>query len=162
MVLRRWPFCGVVRNSDSPFQRELIATLRAASGLQTIDKKAPMMRVISLLKKNGCFGALADQHGDDDFKAPFFGHETGTATGPAAFSVLTGAPLVPFALRRIEPLQIRNKNGPAARPRPRKPLARRSHQIPHRPHDEVYEKMIRANPGQWLWQHRRFREIITD
>ena len=48
-----------------------------------------MMRVISLLKKNGCFGALADQHGDDDFKAPFFGHETGTATGPAAFSVLT-------------------------------------------------------------------------
>ena len=29
---RRWPFCGVVRNSDSPFQRELIATLRATIG----------------------------------------------------------------------------------------------------------------------------------
>ena len=70
---RRWPFCGVVRNSDSPFQRELIATLRATSGFKTIDKKAPMMRVISMLRKNGCFGALADQHGDDGFKAPFFG-----------------------------------------------------------------------------------------
>ena len=28
--------------------------------------------------------------------------------------------------------------------------------------NEEYERMIRANPGQWLWQHRRFREIITD
>ena len=143
---RRWPFCGVVRNSDSPFQRELIATLRATSGLKTIDKKAPMMRVISMLRKNGCFGALADQHGDDGFKAPFFGQETGTATGPAAFSVLTGAPMIPFALRRLEPFKFAIKMGPPLDPapenlpRPRKPLARRSHPIPHRPHERSLRK----------------------
>lgn len=159
---RRWPFCGVVRNSDSPFQRELIATLRAASGLKTIDKKAPMMRVISMLRKNGCFGALADQHGDDDFKAPFFGHETGTATGPAAFSVLTGAPMIPFALRRLEPFKFAIKMGPPLPPAPKELSRDDAIKYQTVEMNKVYEKMIRANPGQWLWQHRRFREIITE
>lgn len=159
---RRWPFCGVVRHSDSPFQREVIARLRAASGLVTIDKRAPMIRIVTMLRKNGCFGALTDQHDGEGFKAPFFGHETGTATGLAAFSVLTGAPLLPCSLRRLEPFKFAIKMGPPMPPAPEElsrdeAIAYQTCRI-----NEVYEKMIRANPGQWLWQHRRFREVITD
>lgn len=158
---RSYPFHGIVRHSDSPFQRELIEKMRERGGLRTISKDASMKRVITMLRKNETFGALDDQHGGDEgIKTPFFGEETSTAAGPAAFSVLTGAPMIPLSIKRIEPFRFTVKIGPPLPPPP-----------PEYSRDEAirdltirmnleYEKMIRANPGQWLWQHRRFREII--
>lgn len=163
-VARHYPFYGVVRHSDSPFQRELIETLRERAGLRTISKDASMMRVITILKKNEIFGALADQHGGggDGIPAPFFGIETPTAPGPAAFSVLTGAPMIPFSIRRIAPFRFTVKAGaPLAGPGKGKSRDEAIKEMAAKMNAE-FEKMIREAPGQWLWQHRRFREIISD
>lgn len=159
---RHFPFYGLVRHSDSPFQRRLIETLRENSGLRTISKDSSMKHVATLLKDNTMIGFLADQHwGDDGMSVPFFGQNTSTASGPAAFSMLTGAPMIPVAFTRIEPFKFYLSVGkPIEHPQNMKRSeAVRSLTIRM---NEEYERMIRENPGQWLWQHRRFREMITD
>lgn len=162
-MARRYKFWGVVRHSDSPFLKELIETLREASGLHVIAKDENMMKVISLLKRNEIFGALADQHGGGDGKmVPFFGQPTSTVTGPAAFSVLTGAPMVSISSKRLAPFRFKITIRPPLE-RPPKGMKRDDAILclTERMNKE-YEAMIRDNPGQWLWQHRRFREVISD
>ncbi|KEJ91212.1 lysophospholipid acyltransferase family protein [Synergistes jonesii] len=158
-LARHYPFYGVVRHSDSPFQRELIEEMRETSGLMTISKDASMKRVITVLRKNGVFGLLADQHGGDEgLLVPFFGRLTRTPAGPAAFSVLAGAPMIPFMARRLEPFKFSITVSPPM-PRPDKNLSRDEAiaDLTARMNRE-FEKMIIENPGQWLWQHRRFRK----
>ena len=159
---RHFPFHGLVRHSDSPFQKKLIETLRERSGLRTISKDSSMKRVITLLRHNETIGVLADQHwGDEGVPAPFFGQKTSTASGPAAFSVLTKAPMIPMAFTRLEPFKFRLSIGGPITPPAEMEREEAVRCLTIRMNEE-YEKMIRANPGQWLWQHRRFREVITD
>lgn len=158
-IARHYPCHCVVRHSDSPFQRELIEEMRETSGLMTISKDASMKRVITVLRKNGVFGLLADQHGGDEgLLVPFFGRLTRTPAGPAAFSVLAGAPMIPFMARRLEPFKFSITVSPPM-PRPDKNLSRDEAiaDLTARMNRE-FEKMIIENPGQWLWQHRRFRK----
>ena len=160
---RRYPFWGIVRESDSPFQRELIETLRERGGLRTIDNKSSLKKIISLLRKNEVFGALADQHGGGGtaLMLPFFGQTTATAPGPGAFSVLTGAPMLPVTFTRIEPFKFRGKMGEPIYP-PKELPRDEAITFMTKKMNEAYETMIKSCPGQWLWQHRRFREIIDE
>lgn len=160
---RHYPFWGVVRHSDNPFLKELIETLRERGGLRVISKDENMMKVVSLLRRNEIFGALSDQHGGGEGKpVPFFGQQTSTVCGPAAFSVLTGAPLIPLAFKRLEPFRFRLTVRPPIERPPKEMKRDDAINFLTRRVNEEYEAMIRSNPGQWLWQHRRFREIITD
>ena len=157
---RHYPFHGLVRHSDSPFQRLLIETLRENSSLRTISKDAPLKQLVSLLKHNETIGFLADQHwGREGILVPFFGVETSTATGPAVFSRLTGAPMISLAFTRIEPFKFKLTVGEPMLPKKDLPRDEAIRELTIRMNEE-YENIIRATPGQWLWQHRRFREII--
>ena len=70
--------------------------------------------------------------------------------------------MIPFALRRLEPFKFAIKMGPPLPPAPKELSRDEAIKYQTIEMNKVYEKMIRANPGQWLWQHRRFREIITE
>ena len=148
---------GIVRHSDDPFQRELIETLRENLGLRTLDKHEPMLRAVSILKRNEMLGLLCDQH-EDGFKAPFFGREAGTVQGPAVFAYLTHAPIIPIYGKRLEPFRFRIVIGPEIKlekgPDRESTIADTTIKI-----NRELEKMVLAAPGQWLWQHRRYREI---
>lgn len=158
-LARNYHCHAVVRHSDSAFQRELIEEMREASGLVTISKDASMKRVITLLRKNGVFAVLADQHGGSEgIPAPFFGRTTSTAAGPAFFSVLTGAPMIPLLPRRIAPFKFSIEISKPL-PAPDKNLSRNEAAVQLTAlMNREYERMIKEAPGQWLWQHRRFRE----
>ena len=156
-VSRRYDLLSVVRHSDSKFQRELIETLRANSGLKTVSKGEPVLKLAKHLRSGGGIALLSDQHEAGGLKLPFFSHATGTITGPAALSYLTKAPLVPAHIIRIAPFKF-------------KFFADNIIPIPDLPRQEAiekmtldlnkaYEKMICRAKGQWLWQHRKFRDI---
>ena len=158
-LARNYNCHAVVRHSDSAFQRELIEEMRETSGLVTISKDASMKRVITLLRRNGVFGVLADQYGGDEgIPAPFFGRTTSTPAGPAVFSVLTGAPMIPILMRRIAPFKFSVEISKPL-PAPDKSLSRNeASAVLTALMNREYERMITEDPGQWLWQHRRFRE----
>lgn len=150
---------GIARYSDSPVQRELIAALRDNIGTVTMGKEEPMIRVIKLLKNNCTVGIICDQHaGSEGIEVPFFGIPTGTVQGAAVFAYLTGAAIIPiyslreapFRLRVLVEPEITWEKGANRDETVRDITLKINHNM---------ERMIRANPGQWLWQHRRWREI---
>lgn len=153
---------SIVRESDSSFQKELIAELRSIGNVKLIDKKEPMTRALSYLKKNGILGIVADQHaGEEGIKVPFFGYETGSVVGPAVFAYLTGATLLPFTFYRVEPFKIRIFfDSPIIweKGTNRDSTIKEITTLVNK----AIEKQILLAPGQWLWQHRRFREITGD
>lgn len=149
----------IVRESDDETERGLIATMRSRMGVTSISKRLPMTRVTSLLKRGECVGILPDQHGGKDgITLPYFGVETSTSPGPAVFAYLTGAPLVPISSRRIAPFRHKVLVEP---PIEWHKLADRDETIRDitRKINESMERMVRAAPGQWLAQHRRFKEL---
>ncbi|MEG1641723.1 MAG: lysophospholipid acyltransferase family protein [Synergistaceae bacterium] len=153
---------AIARSSDSPFQRELIEELRKAERTEIIDKTAPMTKVISHIRKKGAIGLLSDQHaGNEGIDVPFFGENTGTVKGAGVFAYLTGAPIIPMMTIRVSPFKLKIKIYPeikwekgSDRDSTVKDITILCNQ--------ALELMIKDNPGQWLWQHRRFREKTGD
>ncbi|MDO5563547.1 MAG: lysophospholipid acyltransferase family protein, partial [Synergistaceae bacterium] len=105
---------------------------------------------------------VADQHaGDEGIVAPFLGHDTGTVRGPAVLAYLTGAEILPMQAIRLAPFKfkvivdepIKWTKGPN-----RDDTIRDVTILCN----QALEKMILRCPGQWLWQHRRFREALGD
>jgi len=151
---------GIAQHNKSPFQKELISRLRATSGLKVIGKEEPMTRIISVLKKNGTVGIVSDQHtGCEGIMAPFFGIDVPTAQGLAVFSYLTGAPIIPGRSIRLAPYKFKME---FSKPIEWEKLASRDETV----YDitckcnHVLEKWIKSTPGQWLWLHKRFKDVL--
>lgn len=157
-VSRRYNLLSVVRHADSDFQREFIETLRANSGLKTVSKGQSVLKLAKHLQHGGGIALLSDQHEAKGLHLPFFGHISGTITGPAALSYLTKAPIVPSHIIRIAPFKFKFFADPVI-PIPDLPkdaaIEKMTLDLNH-----AYEKMICRAKGQWLWQHRKFRNLV--
>ena len=150
---------AIVRESEDDSERSLIENMRAHVGVMSLSKRAPMTRALSVLKRGEFLGILPDQHGGNDgIPVPFFGVETSTSPGAAVFAHLTKKPLIPVYSRRIAPFRHKIRVG---NPIEWTPQASRDETILDitTKINAVVEQMVREAPGQWLAQHRRFREI---
>lgn len=150
---------AIVRESDDEGERDMIGTMREKVGVACIPKTAPMMRCVALLKRGEFLGILPDQHaGGQGIMVPYFGIKTSTSTGPAVFAHLTKRPLVPIFSHRVAPFRHVVRVGD---PIEWEPMATRDETIEAitREVNASMEQMVREAPGQWLAQHRRFREL---
>lgn len=162
ILSRQVPITAIVRKPDNKFYSDLIEVLRARSGIETLDKRESMMRGVTVLRRNEVFAIMPDQHGGrEGIMAPFFGIETSTLAGPAVFAYLTGAPIIPIQIIRLAPFKFKMIIDPPLR---WEKLGDRSSTILDITirTNRCIENMIRRSPGQWLWQHRRFKEISYD
>ena len=150
---------AIVRESEDDSERSLIENMRSHVGVMSLSKRAPMTRALAILKRGEFLGILPDQHGGlDGIMAPFFGVETSTSPGAAVFAHLTKKPLIPVYSHRIAPFRHKIRVG---NPIEWTPQASRDETILNitTKINAVVEQMVREAPGQWLAQHRRFREI---
>lgn len=152
---------AIVRHPDSPFQKELINILRGRTGLRILGKEEPMTRAVSILKKNEMLGLLSDQHGGGEgIMIPFFGQVTSTVKGAAVFACLTGAAIIPIQSLRIEPFRFKIILGPPVTWKKERDRDCTIQNITAQVNIEL-EKIVSRAPGQWLWQHKRFKEILS-
>ena len=98
---------------------------------------------------------MNDQKFNQGVPVPFFGHDAMTAPGPSRLAVKYGVPIVPVSTVRTGPARFRVTIHEAIYPAEgltgdeavldcvRKITA-------------FIETEVRANPGQWFWQHRRW------
>ena len=150
---------AIARSADNEIHREIIEELRKAENTWIIDKTEPMTRVLGHIKNKGAIGLLSDQHaGNEGIVVPFFGRETGTVKGAGVFAYLTGAPIIPYMAERIAPFKLKIKVYPEVKweKGPDRDSTIKDITVLC---NSALEQMIRDNPGQWLWQHRRFREM---
>jgi KDO2-lipid IV(A) lauroyltransferase len=150
---------AVGKEQRDPFFTKIAFPWRAKFGIKNIyaGKKANSA-ILRALGNNAVLGLLADQNGGKNGTfAPFAGHLASTVAGPAALALKTGAPLIVTFCRRIKPGQHRliikepvDMSGlPADKQAATVEVLSRI--------NAAYEAVIREDPNQWLWGHRRWK-----
>ena len=158
MALRGMGFEGgvVARPLRYPEYQDFVLGLRARKGIATYDRGA-VKDVARALRANHIIGMMPDQDMDslEGVFVDFFDRPTYTPAGPAALSLLTGAPIVPcfvvrdgrkFRVMLEEPLTITRTGN-------------RTHDVLRltQQWSRVVESYLRRYPNHWVWMHRRWK-----
>ncbi len=146
----------VARRLRYPEYESFLTHLRNRRGVATLARES-FKEVAAMLRANRIVGLLPDQDIEslEGIFVEFFGHPAYTPVGPAALSVLTGAPIVPCIMRRLDDGRFHLMiDPPLAIPRGERP-----HAIAEltQAWSRVLETAIRRDPGQWAWMHRRWK-----
>ena len=113
--------------------------------------------IVKLIKNGYSIALAADQRVGEGSKVPFFNKTAQTTTIPAQLAIKYNCKLVPVHIERknnlnfeitvYEPLKV-NKTGNDDEDKKNITI-----QL-----NEIIEKMIKKNPGQWLWSHNRWKQ----
>jgi KDO2-lipid IV(A) lauroyltransferase len=107
------------------------------------------------LRGGGSLGLMVDQKMNDGIAVPFLGRVAMTAPGLAQFALRFGAAVVPIRVDRLGPARFRLVcEAPLA-------VARTGERDADvyaltLAMNAVLERWVRADPGSWLWLHRRW------
>ncbi len=149
----------MIRIQANPFAAQEIQRCRTALGLRTISAAAGVREVLRTLSGGGWVVIAADQAAPkESVPVEFFGRPVPTYQGPAAFALQTGAEILlgsalrddagsySVTFRRIghDDLSIDD------------PL---SVQLLTERQTRATEEMIRQDPAQWMWMHRRWKHV---
>lgn len=147
----------VVHPLHNPAVDEMVESWRTMMGSRVVPLGISIREIIRTLRSRGIIGMIADQSGPSGaYYVRLFGRYAATYEGPATFSLRTGAPIViGFAIRaadgnydvELEEISTRDL-GDTEEERMRE-LTRR--------HVRALEHRVSEHPGQWLWQHKRWK-----
>ena len=158
LYLRSLGFEGGVlaRRLRYPEYESCLIAMRRSRGVRTV-ARGSLRDVAALLRANQVVGMLPDQDVDslEGIFVEFFGRAAHTPIGPAALSVMTGAPIIPCFLIReggrfrlvVEP--------PLAAPQGVDRAQAMSSLT--RAWSRAVESYIRRYPDHWVWMHRRWK-----
>jgi KDO2-lipid IV(A) lauroyltransferase len=131
--------------------------MRARFGLKLIPKDTSLLRVFRSLKRGEGVAMLLDQNVGlhKGVMVDFFGRRTCTSYGLAYIALKTGAPVLPFFV-------VRDGRCFTAEIGPEIPLIKTGdHQKDleenTQRYNDVLEAVIRRQPDQWFWVHRRWK-----
>jgi KDO2-lipid IV(A) lauroyltransferase len=146
----------VYRKPNNPYVDRLLRHARAADAVSYIPKGIDGARgVLSALKKNRTVGMLLDQKMNEGVPVPFFGRDAMTAPAIAQFALKMGCPLYSSFVERLPGARFRMTIYP-----PMKVSATGDKDADIRrvlvDINTRIEGWVRAQPGQWLWIHRRW------
>jgi KDO2-lipid IV(A) lauroyltransferase len=157
---------GVVyRRLADPVLDAYVAARRSRFEIATYDRDTGGRGMLRCLKRGACLGVLVDQHTRvDSMKVPFLGHDAWTPTGAVRLAMRVGVPMVPFSismrpdgthLLRIGP-EVRLEI-PGADASQREIEERVRENTAHA--NDVLGRMILDAKEQWVWFHRRWRDL---
>jgi len=155
--------CGLKTNVVAKKQRNqyidaLINRIRESSGMKIIPKGKSFRSIIKIIKENGILGLISDQY-SKDVKVNFFGKETWAVEGPVRLAVKLGVPaIMTYSVKNrdksynvyvSERLKLKNTGNT------NKDIEDNAQLIINE-----MEKIIKENPEQWFWQHKRWKNTI--
>ena len=112
--------------------------------------------VIDLIKKKNSIALMVDQRLGESKRYPFFGKPAHTTTLPAQLALKFNCKIIPIFLKRdknnfflMEILNPINFEKTADFEKDKENITIKINQI--------IEKMIKRNPGQWIWTHGRWK-----
>jgi len=156
LVIEGYKVNVIARDSDDPGMTGITTRIRESGGYTVFDKDQPLIGALRALKKNEILGILPDQNESGGIFVDFFGRPAATATGPAAFSLKSGAPMMPvFAPRKPDG----RYKATAYPPIDFAPSGDEQHDIRALTTlmNQAIEREVRSNPSQWLWLHDRWK-----
>ncbi len=158
IFLRSLGFEGAVlaRRLRYPEYESFLIGMRGDKGVPTLARGA-MKDVARLLRANQIVGLMPDQDIDslDGVFVTFFGRPAYTPVGPAALSLMTGAPILPcFLIRQGRRFRLMMEP-----PIPTPQTRDRAEALVHitQAWSDVVESYIRRYPDHWVWMHQRWK-----
>jgi Kdo2-lipid IVA lauroyltransferase/acyltransferase len=144
------------RALNNPHIDKRIADLRAAYGTQVNAPKGIGTReLMRALSRGAPVALMNDQKFNEGIPVSFFGHEAMTAPGPTRMALKYKVPIVPVSTVRTGPARFRIEFHTPFMPEdtghPEADIRRSVERI-----SAFIEAQVRAHPGQWFWQHRRW------
>lgn len=157
------PQSYLVRRLDNPRLEQMIETLRGRFGNTPIDKRNAALPSLTVLREGGNLGILPDLNAQkhEGVFVPFFGVPACTTAGVAALAMRTRAMVVVFGAAWSEEKKkyIVNVNRllefESTGDRERNVINFTAKFI------EGIEELIRQNPEQWMWIHKRWKTRPT-
>ena len=146
----------LARRLRYPEYESFLITLRGSRGIPTY-ARGSLKEVAKVLRANQVVGMLPDQDMDslEGVFVNFFGRPAHTPVGPAALSLMTGAPIIPCFILR-ESGRFRFIIEPPV-PTPQTPDRAAALQALTQRWSDVIESYIRRYPDHWVWMHRRWK-----
>jgi KDO2-lipid IV(A) lauroyltransferase len=160
--LKYRPAAVVGREMDQPWAARLARYLRQRGGNSMVAKQKGMKEILTYLGQNRVVGIVIDQNTatEGGLLVDFFGRPART-TPVAAILARRGVPVVPTLSRRLAdgrhllvvlpPLPLTKTADPQADIQRHLELQSR-----------VIEAWVRAEPAQWLWLHRRWKNQFPE
>lgn len=145
----------------NPWIEKFVKKNREFAGNCLIPKQDSLLTVFRRLRKGKIVLFAADQNcfATEGIKVPLFGNSTFTHTGYIKLSLKTGSPIIPgfiytknlfdYEIDILQPLDPKDFLK-FEDPEYKMALAV----------NKTLEKAIKKSPGHWMWQHRRFKDLI--
>jgi KDO2-lipid IV(A) lauroyltransferase len=153
-----FPTVSVARPLDNPYVSEFVFGVRERTGQRIIAKKGATTEVVEVLENHGTVGFIADQNaGSKGLFVDFFGRKASTYKSIALLAMQYEVPVVVGYARRVND-RFRFECGcqdiiyPADWKNQENPMR----YITQR-YTKAIEDFVRADPGQYLWVHRRWK-----
>jgi KDO2-lipid IV(A) lauroyltransferase len=149
---------SVARPLDNPYVNEFLLGVRQRKGQRIIAKKGATEEVTSVLASGGIVGFIADQNaGPKGIFVDFFGRKASTYKSIGILAMQYNVPvLIGYARRIGTGFRFRMAVQDIIRPEDWADEADPLRYITQR-YTKAIEDMVRVDPGQYLWVHRRWK-----
>jgi len=154
-----FPTYSVARPLDNPYLDGFLSRFRGATGQYVLPKQGSAGQVAELLDAGATLGLLGDQNaGPKGCWVEFLGREASCHKAIALFSLTTGAPLMVTYTRRLgRPMQFElgmvDQYDPAQSNRELRTVKDLTQW-----YCRLLEQVVRADPDQYWWLHRRWKD----
>lgn len=148
------PFQVMYKSAHNPLFDAFMRYHRSDYGGAAVDHHKPIALIRGLAKGYAAWYAPDHDFGSKDTVfVPFFGVDATALTAPARIAKIADAPVVPYYIRR-EP---RGRGYELTILPPLENFPSGDAHADARTVNAVIEAMIRENPRQYLWSHRRYK-----
>ena len=160
VAVRRYePIHVVARPLDNPRLDDLLTAWRERGGNRVIRKREAVQAILHVLRRGETVGILIDQHVSEreGVVVPFFGRPASTASAPALIALRSGAAVLPVGITR-EAGRGRYRIRVGAEVPVRRSGDTKADLVENTARfTAAIEAMIREQPDQWFWVHRRWK-----
>ncbi|HIJ62387.1 MAG TPA: lauroyl acyltransferase [Rhodospirillaceae bacterium] len=150
------PVHVVYRAANNPWVERLFRRGRGVAAESFIPKGAEgARRMVGVMRAGGHLGMLVDQKMNDGIAVPFMGRDAMTAPAVARLALKFRCPIVAGRIERTGGAHFRVTLEPPI-PLPDSGDAQQDVYDVMLQINATIERWVRAQPGQWLWLHRRW------
>jgi KDO2-lipid IV(A) lauroyltransferase len=157
----RMPGTAIGRPLKNKALYNWVVSIREKFGGKIITPRQTIKEGLRALKQGKFLGIVGDQAlPESDYALDFFGRRAFTTPAPAILSYRTGCPIIVATIKRIQG-KYRIHYSPPIWPRLKSPM---QEEIDRMMKEALFilEEDIRKRPGQWLWQHNRWKQETPD
>ena len=153
----RMPGVAIGRPIKNKTLYQWILSIREKNGGKIITPKETIKEGLRALKQGKFLGIVGDQAlPESGFATPFFGRRAYTSPAPAILAYRTNSPIIVATIKRTEGKYLIHYSDPIW-PNKEKTMQEETERMMTQALS-LLEEDIRKNPGQWLWQHNRWKQ----